>query len=62
MFSRLSLSPFEDTYKNLIKQGLLNGNIKENVCEVMPKRNSTTCDVCGVTQMCSLKVGKVFFE
>ena len=51
---RFGLAPFEKSRKNLRALGLIKEKV-EDVC-IMRSGNYSNCDLCGVTQICTLKV------
>ena len=53
---RLDVGIYEETRRSLIVQGLMKGELGEQVCLKTVGRNYTNCDLCGVTQICTKKV------
>ena len=56
---RLSLKIYEDIRRNHIKKKLIDGKLGKRICKKQAG-NYTNCNFCGVTQLCSKKVVKVF--
>ena len=52
---RLVIGIFEKNRRSLIKQGLIKEELGEKVC-IKRIGNYSNCDLCGVTQICTLKV------
>ena len=57
---RLAVSIFEENRRSLIIEGLMKGELGDQVCVKTVGRNYTNCDLCGVTQICTKKVKKNF--
>ena len=57
---RFLMNPFEDSRKNLSAMGLIKPKGEENVC-IIRTGNYSTCQFCGVTQICTNKVKLTFF-
>ena len=54
-FFRLGLAHYEESRKNISTMGLIEGKADEDVCNTR-RGNYSTCDFCGVTLMCTIKV------
>ena len=53
---RLDVGIYEENRRSLIIQGLMKGELGDQVCVKTVGRNHTNCDMCGVTQICTKKV------
>ena len=47
---------YEKLRRDHIRKGHIKGNLPKPICERYKNRNYSTCEICGVTQICAKKV------